>query len=416
MGINHLKLRGKGRNFVDFKRVVAVGGHGGNGCASFRREKYLPRGPPNGGNGGRGGNVIFVADPNETSLHGISSRLEAKPGRSGKGSDMHGIGGKDLVIKIPAGTVIREVPPPTPQEKENVDVDTDVVTPSDGALFKLHQTVERERSVIKAQEGYFVHYPKWEDRNSVDDIRLPEEYSAYLAELEMQKPLHMDLTTPWESITISRGGIGGFGNPYFVSRLDRAPHYALKGLPGQIRHLELELKTIADAGLVGMPNAGKSTFLRAVSNAQPRVAPYPFTTINPYIGTITYPDMYQLRVADIPGLIPGAHKNVGLGHAFLRHVERSRVLVFIIDISKTDPWNDLEVLRDELELYSPGLSKRPSLVVANKADITYPGKQNMQQWLQMTDMPIIPISSMHQKNIRKVLHILRTMVHNAASK
>ncbi|KAJ1679994.1 GTPase of the mitochondrial inner membrane that associates with the large ribosomal subunit [Spiromyces aspiralis] len=390
---------------------MVVGGHGGNGCVSFRREKYLPRGPPNGGNGGGGGNVVFIADPNKNSLHGLTYRLEAKSGRNGKGQDMHGPRGKDLIIKVPAGTVVREI---TDLSQSKLGSDhhhtEDTVDPSDGALYRLFQQVEETRRLESENAGYFVHYPKWEDRNTVNHIVFPEQYQAYIRQLKDHEPFNIDLAAPGQEVVVARGGIGGFGNPYFVTKDESAPHYALRGLPGETRLLELELKTIADAGLVGMPNSGKSTFLRAVSNAQPKVAPYPFTTINPYVGTITYPDLFQLRVADIPGLIPGAHRNIGLGLTFLRHIERSRVLVFVIDLSKPDPWNDLEVLRHELECYSPGLSHRPSLVVANKADLADTARDNLNRWHQMTDMSIVPVSALHQKNISKVLHVLRSMV------
>ncbi|KAI9502711.1 GTP-binding protein 5-like protein [Coemansia spiralis] len=163
-----------------------------------------------------------------------------------------------------------------------------------------------------------------------------------------------------------------------------------------------------------MPNAGKSTFLRAVSNAHPRVAPYAFTTLNPYIGTVTYADMWQLTIADIPGIVPGAHRNVGLGHAFLRHIERSRVLVFIVDVSRPQPWADLDALRDELERHQPGLSRRPSVVIANKAD-REEARANFERWQQMTDTVLVPVSAKLRKNILKATHTIRRLVESAAA-
>ncbi|KAI9482058.1 P-loop containing nucleoside triphosphate hydrolase protein [Coemansia mojavensis] len=222
--------------------------------------------------------------------------------------------------------------------------------------------------------------------------------------------LHIDLTEHGQRALVARGGLGGLGNPHFISPTERQPHYALRGLPGQRRIIELELKTIADVGLVGMPNAGKSTFLSAVSNAHPKIAPYPFTTLNPYIGTVDFRDTFQLTIADIPGLVPGAHKNIGLGHSFLRHIERSRVLVYIVDVSGEAPWNDLLALQQELDLYHKGLSSRPSLVIANKADTGEVARKNFEQWQQQTSIPLIPISAKFRKNILKATHAIRQLV------
>ncbi|ORX74026.1 GTP-binding protein Obg/CgtA [Linderina pennispora] len=325
------KLRLGGRNFTDRMRCTAIGGHGGSGCVSFFRDVFVPRGPPNGGDGGHGGDVWFEVDENETSLSCVKQRLSARPGMNGRGKAMHGPRGSDLVVRVPKGTLVREI------------------------------------------------------------------------------PLHADLTTHGQRVLVARGGLGGPGNPHFSSPTDRQPHYALRGLAGQTRTLDLELKTIADVGLVGLPNAGKSTFLSAVSNAHPKIAAYPFTTLNPYIGTVTFRDTHQITVADIPGLIPGAHRNVGLGHSFLRHVERSRILVYIVDISRPDPWNDLRALQTELDLYKPGLAERPSLVVANKADAAN-ARENFEKWRAMADIPMIPVSAKQAKNITKVTATIRTML------
>jgi len=192
------------------------------------------------------------------------------------------------------------------------------------------------------------------------------------------------------------------------------PAFASKGNVGQEIWLELELKTIADAGLVGFPNAGKSTFLAAISNAHPKIAPYPFTTLNPYIGTIDYPDLVSIRVADIPGIIQGAHQNIGLGHSFLRHIERCRVLVYVIDLASNEPWNDLETLKFELEAYKKGLTLKPSIIIANKADIIEIAKPNLKKLQEMyINIPCIPVSAKNKQNILKATtFIRRTLTEN----
>ncbi|KAJ1949775.1 GTPase of the mitochondrial inner membrane that associates with the large ribosomal subunit [Linderina macrospora] len=394
------KLRLGGRNFSDRMRCTAIGGHGGNGCVSFFRDVFVPRGPPNGGDGGHGGDVWFEVDENETSLNCVKQRLSARPGMNGRGKAMHGPRGSDLIVKVPKGTLVREVEAVKAADKHDAD----------GFLGELIDQeaaeIERKRS-DKAE--LFVHYPRWEDKNDVRRVPLPQEFKAYMYEMRTAEPLSADMTSHGQRVLVARGGLGGLGNPHFSSSADRQPHYALRGLAGQTRHLELELKTIADVGLVGMPNAGKSTFLSAVSNAHPKIAPYPFTTLNPYIGTVTFRDTHQITIADIPGLIPGAHRNVGLGHSFLRHVERSRILVYIVDISRPDPWNDLTALQTELELYKPGLTKRPSLVVANKAD-TAKAREHFEKWRAMTDLPMIPVSAKYAKNITKITATVREML------
>ncbi|KAJ1721503.1 GTPase of the mitochondrial inner membrane that associates with the large ribosomal subunit, partial [Coemansia biformis] len=247
-------------------------------------------------------------------------------------------------------------------------------------------------------------------RNDLSRVPLPAEFRAFRRELSRPRPFNVDLTTHGQRMLVARGGLGGLGNPHFISPTERQPHYALRGLAGESRSLELELKTIADVGLVGMPNAGKSTLLGAVSNAHPKIAPYPFTTLNPYIGTVDFRDTFQMTVADIPGLIPGAHRNVGLGHSFLRHVVRSRVLVFVVDLSREAPWNDLSALQRELDLYCDGLSSRPSLVLANKADAGPIARSNYERWRTMTSLPLIPVSAKHRKNILKATDSIRQVL------
>ncbi len=284
--------------FADRVIISVKGGDGGNGCCSFRREKFIPKGGPDGGDGGDGGSVYLESTDSEQNLAPLvyQSRYQAKNGPGGKGAGCHGRNADPIVVKIPVGTVV-------------TDADT-------GELIA-------------------------------------------------------DLATNGEKVLVAAGGRGGRGNARFASSVNRVPRRWEPGFPGEERRLKLELKTIADAGLVGFPNAGKSTLLSAISSARPKIAPYPFTTLHPMVGVVEYPDFARVTVADIPGLIEGAHDNVGLGHDFLRHIERTKLLVYVLDSAGVDgrsPWEDYQQLQKELELYQSGLSHRASLVVANKTD------------------------------------------------
>ncbi|KAI9307240.1 P-loop containing nucleoside triphosphate hydrolase protein [Cunninghamella echinulata] len=400
------KLRVKGQNFVDYVRVTARGGTGGDGCVSFHREKFLAKGPPNGGNGGRGGNVIVRSSADETSLRRLG-RAVAKRGENGIGGGRHGTAGQDLIIQVPVGTIVREI------QKKGNDTDED------------NELTEQEK-----REKRWVYFPRMDiDQHQQEQLdsgrkdyfreaeRMMDEEDKYLRWREKKEkrlePIYADLSEPNQEIIICKGGHGGYGNPHFLTTDNRSPKWATRGRPGEVRDVELELKTIADIGLVGLPNAGKSTLLGSISNAHPKQASYAFTTLHPFIGTVDYADQYQLSVADIPGLIRGAHKNVGLGHSFLRHVERAKLLVYVIDISTETPWDDLETLQYELEAYRPGLTKRQSLIVANKADKVASAKENLdilQEKIKHQNMPIIPISARYEKNIIKLTSILRKKV------
>ncbi|CAO3660852.1 unnamed protein product [Umbelopsis vinacea] len=403
------KLRGKGRNFVDFVRVVARGGTGGDGCVSFHREKYVAKGPPNGGNGGRGGSVIFTASPDETTLNHIPYLCAAKRGGPGQGAARHGLSGQDLIIKVPLGTIIREVEPPARTQSHLEEMTLDET--KDEKLKKKWVHYPRSEETTLAKGDFF--------REAQKLMEEEERYMRWKERQESQQKLYIDMDAPEQNIVAAKGGIGGYGNPHFVTTENRSPKFATRGHEGRTRYLELELKTIADAGLVGLPNAGKSTFLSAVSNAHPKIASYPFTTLNPYIGTVDFVDSFQLTVADIPGLIKGAHKNVGLGHAFLRHIERSKVLVYVVDLSVEEPWNDFQTLSNELEAYSKGLTNRPSIVIANKADVTSVAKDNFSRFEKIIlsefekkgeTVAVIPVSAKYKKNIVKATTVLRNMV------
>jgi GTP-binding protein len=277
---------------IDLAEIHITSGAGGNGAVSFRREKFVPRGGPDGGDGGRGGDVIFEADLGLTTLAHLRHRrmYRAENGKSGAGGKRHGSNGQDLVLKVPAGTVIE----------------------ADGQTW--------------------------------------------------------DLDEPGMQIAVARGGDGGRGNARFANSIRQAPTFAERGLPGQELHLRLELKLLADVGLIGLPNAGKSTLLRAVSNAMPDVGDFPFTTLEPVLGVVEV-GMSAFVMADLPGLIEGAHEGVGLGHQFLRHVERTRVLVHVLDAGAEDPVSDYHTVRREIELYDASLGERPEVIALNKVDL-----------------------------------------------
>jgi GTPase len=282
--------------FHDRIRIAVRSGRGGDGGLSFRREKYVPKGGPDGGDGGRGGEVVLVADPSLRDLSSLRGRAvyAAERGGNGRGSRKHGADGASIEIAVPVGTQ---------------------VSGEDGRLVA-------------------------------------------------------DLARQGARAVVARGGLGGRGNARFATPTRQAPRFAETGLPGETRTLELRLKLVADAALAGLPNAGKSSLLRRISNATPKVADYPFTTLQPVLGTVEAPDGAQLTVADVPGLIEGASQGIGLGHDFLAHLERARLLVHVIDGSEGDADERFATIDRELGLYGAGLDERPQVVVLNKADLT----------------------------------------------
>ncbi|CAG8472006.1 8446_t:CDS:2 [Funneliformis mosseae] len=414
------KLRDKTRQFIDLMYVMVKGGAGGDGCVAFSREKYVSKVPPSGGNGGRGGNVIFVASSNHSSLHSISKNITAGRGHNGEGNMKHGSAGKDVIIQVPLGTIVREVDPLL-NKRQSKKINEDQIN---------DENLDEETKLAKKRAATWVHYPRYNEKNPLSSffieaekmIEQDERYNKVLKAKDANNNLFLDLSVPNGQYIVAHGGLGGKGNPHFLTNANRSPKYATKGQEGQVKYLELELKAIADAGLVGLPNAGKSTFLTAVSNAHPKIAPYPFTTLNPYIGTVDYSDRFQLTVADIPGIIQGAHKNIGLGHSFLRHIERSKVLVYVVDLSGNQPWEEWYILQSELEKYRPGLTKRSSLIVANKADITEKSKENFPIFeakvkeMFKEEIVIVPVSAKYKKNIVKVTTLLRQMVEKVREK
>lgn len=338
-----------------------------------------------------------MASTDETTLRHVPRICTAKRGQHGMGGGRHGMAGQDLIIPVPVGTIVRQRPPSIRMQEEEQESD----------------------------ESRWVHFPRYEPQDLPEGKvnffeqakKMIQEEDRYLKWREAQEQqgelIHVDLTEPGQQVVLCRGGAGGYGNPHFLTSENRSPKFATRGRKGQEREFDLELKTIADIGLVGMPNAGKSTLLGAISNAHPKQGDYAFTTLHPFVGTVDFADTYQLTVADIPGLIEGAHRNIGLGHAFLRHVERAKILVYVIDLSSASPWNDLRILQNELEAYRPGLTKRQSLVVANKADQVRLAKDNLARLqAEFTDIPIVPISARYEKNILKLTSVMRKLVES----
>ncbi|MCK5519511.1 MAG: GTPase ObgE [Candidatus Marinimicrobia bacterium] len=281
-------------NFVDYTELTIQSGNGGPGSVSFLREKFRPRGGPDGGDGGKGGNVIFLADPQLHTLHDVRYHkiYKASNGQPGTGKNRSGKNGEDITIRVPAGTVIFD-------NKKNIICD------------------------------------------------MTEEYQLYIA---------------------AEGGIGGRGNQHYATSINQIPRYAQEGRKGIAHKLQLELKILADVGLVGFPNAGKSTLLSVISKARPKIADYPFTTLVPNLGIIKYGDYSSFLMADIPGLIKGAHEGKGLGDQFLRHIERTRVLLYLIDVNDEDPVEQFHILRNELMSYNKKLEDKEYFICITKCD------------------------------------------------
>ena len=332
--------------FVDRAEITVKAGNGGNGCCSFRREAFVPKGGPNGGDGVDGGDVIFVASTGELTLSDFvfNRHFSAENGGDGRSKDMHGRRGQNLVIKVPLGTIIRN--------KETGDVLADI-----------------------------------------------DEAGA--------------------EVVIAKGGHGGRGNARFATPSNRAPREHEPGEVTEPLELGLELKLIADVALVGYPNAGKSTLLSRISNAHPKVAAYPFTTLHPVIGVMEYPDFRKVTVADIPGLIDGAHLNRGLGHYFLRHIERTKILIYLVDLGGVDgrdPNEDVRILKNELEAYMEGLSSRAKIVLANKTDLVENQDAIDDFILNAEDgLEVIPISAMNDASFDQVKQRIRELLDELAA-
>lgn len=329
----------KSKTFIDQIEVLVRSGRGGDGAMSFRREALVAFGGPDGGDGGRGGDVVFRASEHVNSLLSLyyDPKCFAQDGGPGQGQKMFGKRGKDLVVDVPLGT-----------------------------------------EVYDAESGLLV----------------------------------ADITEAGQRVVVAKGGAGGYGNVHFKSAVNQAPTEHTPGGEPEEKRLRLELKTIADAGLLGFPNAGKSSLLATLSSATPKIASYPFTTLNPIVGTIVYDDWAKIALADVPGIIEGAAKGVGLGLAFLRHLERSKVLVYVIDMAGTDarePWRDYEVLKKEVDEYSVELSERPSIVVANKMDVDV-AQENYERFVKETGVVPIRVSCESRTGLDDFRQALRQAV------
>jgi GTP-binding protein len=330
--------------FVDEAKIHVKAGDGGAGCVSFRREKYIPKGGPDGGDGGDGGSIVFVADVNKNTLLDFAGRhhWKAERGQAGMGQKMYGKSGNDLLLYVPVGTMI----------------------------FDMDQSI-----------------------------------------------LLADLDEPAKQAVIARGGKGGRGNWHFKSSTNQTPRYAEPGTDGQERNLRLELKLIADVGLVGMPNAGKSTLLSVVSKARPKIADYPFTTLEPQLGIAEVGSDRRIVIADIPGLIEGAQHGAGLGHAFLKHIERTKVIVHLLDMfpmDGSDPAENYRKIRSELEAFSPELAHKKELVVANKMDLATDDEAIDKLRDDLSDVEILAISGATRQGIDNMLEELWRMLHPVA--
>ena len=348
--------------FVDRIKVFAQAGDGGRGCVSFRREKFVPKGGPDGGDGGRGGDVVLRADRHVDNLTNLFYEpiIKAKSGGHGMGKKMYGRSAPAKVVKVPVGTIVYQL---REEEEGGKRSTSNVQRPTPNA------------KTVGVEAG----------QSAIDLI--------------------VDLVEEGQEFVLCAGGKGGKGNVHFKSSRNRAPREYTEGEEGEQGHFLFELRTIADAGLVGYPNAGKSTLLRKISAARPKVAPYPFTTLHPIIGVVEFSGYRRATIADIPGLIEGAHRNLGLGHDFLRHITRCRLLIFVVDAAGSEgrnPIEDVQNLRREIDLYDPTLSQRPWFIVANKMDL--PGAPENLSALQnrFPAIDIVPVSAMKGEGIEEL--------------
>ncbi len=376
--------------FIDHIRILAQAGDGGDGAVSFRREKFIPRGGPDGGDGGKGGDVVLRVDPHIDNLRPFfyNPNLKAEHGAKGGFRLRSGRSGKDLVVLVPQGTLVyRDKTADVPADDGTAEASGDdfLVDEEEGGETEEAATVRRS---------------------------LKERIDAG-HELE----LAADLTEIGQEFILCRGGKGGKGNNNFKTPTHRVPYEFTPGEEGEGGHFYFELRQIADAGFVGFPNAGKSSLLTQLSAARPKVAAYPFTTLHPMVGVIEYPEYKRVVVADIPGLIEGAHANIGLGHEFLRHLLRCRFLLFVVDAAGSegrDPCSDLTILRKEISLYDESLAKRPWIILANKTDLPEAADNLAAIKARFPKIKVLPVSAQEGDGIAALKTELFKRVHGSA--
>ncbi|MGA2853650.1 MAG: GTPase [Verrucomicrobiota bacterium] len=397
--------------FIDEIKIYAKAGHGGKGCVAFHREAFVPKGGPSGGNGGRGGSVILQADHDLNNLiqQYYQPRIIAKDGGHGLGKGMDGHAGDDLIVKVPCGTLVWRLADTTPpiETKQRGDEDED-----EKPVFK---TSASKRPLIRSAGG--VQAQEIDLSREVGQASSMSTVDRQDACATEKGELVADLTAHGQQFILCKGGRGGLGNRNFATSRRQTPRFAQPGEPGTEGEYLFELRIMAEVGLVGYPNAGKSTLLTAISKARPKVAPYPFTTLHPQIGIVEYAgDFKRLTVCDVPGLVEGAHKNVGLGHEFLRHIERCKILVLLLDMAGTDgraPWDDYKQLLKELELYDPALLEKEHLVVANKMDEAV-AEQNLKQFKKkVKKVSLLPISAAFDQGVEEFKDAIREAVEEA---
>ncbi len=374
--------------FVDEAWILVRSGKGGRGAVSFRREKFIPRGGPDGGDGGKGGDIVFTADPDLLTLYDLRLRriYEARNGEGGMGRQKNGRAAEDLTIHVPVGTELYELPAPdaVPEPEE--------IPEDDGEIEGL----------VVDEHGFVREAPDFQENpDLIDEEDAPDEDEARLL---------ADLTAPGQSFVACRGGRGGKGNLHFASATMRTPRFAQPGEPGEERRIRLVLKVLADVGIIGLPNAGKSTFIAAVSRARPKIAAYPFTTLTPNLGVIENDYGDRLILADIPGLIEGAHLGHGLGHRFLRHVERTRLLLHVVSAEDASPegvFEAFDVVDEELRLFDEKLAERPQLRVVNKIDLLSPEELAARKAAVAADgRPVLFMSALTGEGVEEVLEAL----------
>jgi len=350
--------------FVDEVEITVAAGNGGRGAMSFRREKFVPRGGPDGGDGGNGGSVYLIASPHLNTLinYRFHPKHEAERGKGGAGAKRTGANGRDLELEVPIGTLVYA-------KRIEIDLDDEAAEDVDG------EAQPAAAEVPTARHEY-------------------DEATMLAAGWE----LVADLSEVGQRTLVARGGKGGLGNAHFATSTNRAPRKWQPGLPGEAFALRLHLKLLADVGLVGFPNAGKSTLISRISAARPKIGDYPFTTLTPNLGVVTMSGNRSFIVADVPGLIEGAHEGHGLGDRFLKHLERTKVLVHLVDVSGLsgrDPVSDLDVLRRELRLFDPTLAAKPQIVAATKMDAVVDEAQvaPLERHARQLGLPFFRISS-----------------------